>query len=118
LGDPTGVEPDLEQDPWVKAMLRIASFAFPSIVTILALVHCWRTHFSKNSLLAAAFIFAFGIYFAIFCHRRSRGLSANFGNNNPGPNRDWGYNDQSDIGALWGAAIIIGGIVYMVIKYW
>ena len=112
------MEPDLDQDPSVKAMLRLASFAFPSIVTSLAAFLCWRAHFSKNSLLAAAFIFAFGIYFAIYCYRRSRGLSAHLGNNNPGPNRDWRYNDQSDIGALWGAAIFIGGMVYMVIKYW
>jgi hypothetical protein len=68
--------------------------------------------------LALAFFLALGIYFAIYCHRRSRGLSANFGYNNPGPDCDWSYNDQSDIGALWGAAIMIGGMVYMVIKYW
>ena len=87
MGDPTELERDLDQDPRVKAMLRFASFAFPSIVTTLALLLCWRAHFSKNSLLASALVFAFGIYFAICCHRRSRGLSANLGNNNPGPNR-------------------------------
>ena len=102
----------------MKAMLRLASFAFPSIVTILALLLCWRAHFSKNSLLASAFILAIGIYFAIYYYRRSRGLSANLGNVNPGPDCDWSYNDQSDIGALWAAAIIVGGIVYMVIKDW
>jgi hypothetical protein len=118
LGDPPRLEPDLEQDPRVKAILRLASFAFPSIVTILALLLCWRSHFSKNSLLASAFMLAFSIYFAIYCHRRSRGLSANLGYNNPGPDRDWGYNDRSDIGALWGAAIVIGGMIYMVIKHW
>jgi len=118
LGDQSGLEPDLEQDPRVKAMLRLASFTFPSIVTILALLLCWRAHFSKNSLLASAFILALGIYFAIYYHRRSRGQSANLGYNNPGPDRDWSYNDQSDIGSLWGAAIVIGGTVYMVIKYW
>jgi hypothetical protein len=112
LGDPTGLEPDLDQDPRVKAMLRLASFAFPPIVTILALLLCWRAHFSKNSLLASAFILAFGIYLAIYYHRRSRGLSASLGSNNPGPDRDWGYNDQSDIAALWGAAIFVGFIAY------
>ena len=99
-------------------MLRLASFAFPSIVTILALLLCWRAHFSKNSLLASAFSFALGIYFAIYYHRRSRGLSANFGNVNPGPDRDWSYNDQSDIGALWAAAPIIGVLAYTVFKHW
>jgi hypothetical protein len=118
LGDPTGLEPDLEQDPQVKAKLRLASFAFPSIVTILALVLCWRAHFSKNSLLASVFILALGAYFSIYYYRRSRGLSASLGNVNPGPDRDWSYNDQCDIGSLWGATIIIGGIVYIVIKSW
>jgi hypothetical protein len=108
----------MDQDPRVKAMLRLASFAFPSTVTILALLLCWRAHFSKKSLVASGFIVALGIYLAIYYHRRSRGLSANFGNVNPGPDRDWGYNDQSDIAALWGAAFIIGVIMYMVIKAW
>jgi len=118
MGEPTGLEPDMDQDPRVKAMLRLASFAFPSIVTVLALLLVWRAHFSKNSLLASAFVLALCIYFAIYCYRRSRGLSANFVYNNPGPNRDWSYNDQSDIGALWFAAIVIAGMVYRVIKYW
>jgi drug/metabolite transporter (DMT)-like permease len=118
MGDPAGLEPDLDQDPLVKAMLRFTSFAFPSIVTILALLLCWRAHFSKNSLIASIFILACGIYFAIYCYRRSRGLSANLGYNNPGPDRDWSYNDQSDIAALWGAVIFVGFIAYMVIKDW
>jgi drug/metabolite transporter (DMT)-like permease len=108
----------LGQDPRVKAMLRLASFAFPSVVTILALLLCWRAHFSKNSLLASAFIVAIGIYFAVYYHRRSRGLSANLGYNNPGPDRDWGYNDQSDIGALWGAAILVGFMAYLLFESW
>jgi hypothetical protein len=118
LGDPTRFEPDLDQGPWVKAMLRLASYAFPSILTILALLLIWRAHFSKNSLLASTFILALGIYFAIYYHRRSRGMSANLGNVNPGPDRDWSYNDQCDIGSLWAAPIIVGEIAYMVIKYW
>jgi hypothetical protein len=118
LGDSTELEPDLDQDPQVKAMLRLASFAFPSIVTILALILCWRAHFSKNSLLASAFILAIGIYFAIYYHQRSRGLSASLGNVNPGPDRDWSYNDQCDIGSLWAAAIVIGGIAFIIIKDW
>ena len=118
MGDPTGLEPDLDQDPWVKAILRLASFAFPSIVILLALLLCWRAHFSKNSLLTSGFILALGIYFAIYYHRRSRGLSASLGLVNPGPDRDWSYNDQSDIAALWGAAIIIGGMVYLLIENW
>jgi len=118
LGDPTGLEPDLDQDPRVKAILRLASFAFPSVVTILALLLCWRTHFSKNSLLASGFTIAFGIYFSIYYHRRSRGQSANLGYNNPGPDRDWSYNDQSDIGALWAAAILVGFIAYLLFKSW
>jgi hypothetical protein len=108
----------MDQDPRVRALLRLASFAFPSIVTILALLLCWRAHFSKNSLLASGIILALGIYLAIYYYRRSRGLSANFGNVNPGPDHDWSYNDQSDIAALWGAALFIGVIVYMVIKDW
>ena len=118
LGGPTQSESDMEQDPSLKAVLRLASIAFPSIVTILSLLLCWRAHFSKNSLGASALAIAIGIYFAIYYYRRSRGLSANLGNNNPGPERDWSYNDQSDIGALWAAAPIIGVLAYTVFKHW
>jgi hypothetical protein len=118
LGDPTRLEPDLEQDPRVKALLRLASIAFPSVVTILALLLIWRAHFSRNTLLASAFILALGIYFAIYYHRRSRGMAASLGNVNPGPDRDWSYNDRCDIASLWAAPIIIGEIVYMVVKFW
>jgi hypothetical protein len=118
LGDPIRFEPDLDQDPRVKALLRLASFAFPSILTILAMLLSWRAHFSRNSLLASAFILALGIYFARYYHRRSRGMSASLGTVNPGPDRDWSYNDQCDIGALWAAPIVIGEIAYMVIRYW
>jgi hypothetical protein len=118
LGDPTQSESDMEQDPSLKAVLRLASIAFPSIVTILSLLLCWRAHFSKNSLGASVLAIAIGIYFTIYYGRRSRGLSANLGNNNPGPDRDWSYNDQSDIGALWAAAPIIGVLAYTVFKHW
>ena len=45
-------------------------------------------------------------------------MSASLGTVNPGPDRDWSYNDQCDIGALWAAPIVIGEISYMVIRYW
>ena len=118
MGNSTGLEPDLDQDPQVKAMLRLASVAFPSIVTILALILCWRAHFSRNSLGASVLAIAFSAYLAIYFYRRSRGLSANAGYSNPGPDRDWSYNDQSDIGAVWSAAIFIGVLAYMVFKQW
>jgi hypothetical protein len=103
LGDSEGSEPDVDLDSNVKAMLRFTSFAFPSVVTILTLLRCWRKHFSASSLWLAVFIAAFSVYFTVYCHRRSRGLSASFGYNNPGPDREWSYNDQSDIAALWAA---------------
>ena len=118
LDDPTQLKSDMDQDSSVKAILRPASIAFPSIVAILLLLLCWRAHFSRNSLGASVLAIAFSAYLAIYFYRRSRGLSASAGYNNPGPDHDWSYNDQSDIGALWGAAICIGVLAYMVFKHW
>jgi hypothetical protein len=118
LDDPTQMKSDMDQDPSLKALLRLASTAFPAIVAILSLLLCWRAHFSRNSLGASVLAIAFSAYLAIYFYRRSRGLSANAGYGNPGPDRDWSYNDQSDIGALWAAAIFIAVLAYMAFKQW
>ena len=39
----------------LKAVLRFASFALPSLATIMALVCCWRRHFVEQSILWAGF---------------------------------------------------------------
>ncbi len=99
-------------------MLRIASFAFPSLVTGLALLLCWRRHFVLQKVLWATFEIALSVYVAIFLNRRGRSLSARFFVASTGPDRDRSSQEVMDIAALWTAAIYIGGLAYMVIKYW
>ena len=116
---------DFEKEGWIpyensgkRGILRLASFALPSLMTISMLLVCWRQHFVKQSIEAAIFSIALCVYFAIFLNRRSRGLSAAFFYASTGPDRDEDSQDKTDVGGLWGAAIIIGGMVYTVIKYW
>jgi hypothetical protein len=116
---------DFEKEGWIpyensgkRGILRLASFALPSLMTISMLLICWRQHFVKQSIEAAVFSIALCVYFAIFLNRRSRGLSAAFFYTSTGPDRDEDSQDQTDVGGLWGAAIIIVGMVYTVIKCW
>jgi hypothetical protein len=101
----------------LRAIMRFASFALPSLVTSIALLLCWR-HFTARGAVWASLEIATAFWLARFLHRRSRGLPARFGFNNPGPDRDDGYNDQSDIGSLWAAAIYLGGTIFILIKGW
>lgn len=116
---------DSEKEGWIpyensgkRGILRLASFLLPAFVIIISLLICWRRHFVRQSIEAAVFSIALCVYFAIFLNRRSRGLSAAFFYASTGPDRDEDSQDQTDVGGLWGAAIIVGGMVYMVIKYW
>jgi|SRR5450631_157047 hypothetical protein len=102
----------------MKAILRFASFALPSLVTSLALLLCWRLHFVERSIRWAGVGIALSVYLAIFLNRRSRGLSARLFNLSTGLDSDESSKDQTDIGALWAASIYVGGIAFMLIKYW
>jgi hypothetical protein len=48
-----------------RGILRLASFALPSVVTILSLLICWRRHFDKNSIEGAGVGIAGSVYCAI-----------------------------------------------------
>jgi hypothetical protein len=102
----------------MKAILRVASFALPSVVIILALLVCWRRHFVEHIILWAGLTIAGSFYFAIFLNRRSRGFSARIFETQAGPDRDFSHNDQADMGALTGAAIFVGFLAYILIKHW
>jgi hypothetical protein len=116
---------DFEKEGWIpyensgkRGILRLASFVLPSVVTILSLIICWRRHFIEQSVLAAGAGISLSVYAAIALNRRSRGLSARFFYAYTGPDRDSSHQDQSDIGGLVGTVILIGVMVYMLIKYW
>jgi hypothetical protein len=102
----------------IKAILRFASFALPSLVTILMLFFCWRRHFNKQSLESAGLVIAWCVYMAVFLNRRSRGLAAAFFYASNGPDRDETTQVDMDVIALCGAVIIAGTVVYMLIKHW
>jgi hypothetical protein len=118
MGDIEDPASDSRLDPGLRAKLLFASFAFPQSITILAILGCWRGHFNKSSILASVFVIASSMYFARYFYRRSRDLPANLGYNNPGPDRDPSYNDQSDVAGLIVAAAIVVGGAYMLIKHW
>ena len=102
----------------LRAALRIASFVVTPLVTILALLLCWRQHFVENSIVGSGLALAISVYFAIFLNRRSRGLSARFGVASTGPDREQSSQDQTDIGALWAVALYVVGFAYVVIERW
>ena len=116
---------DFEKEGWIpyensgkRGILRLASFVLPSLVTIMSLLICWRQHFTEHSIEATGFSVALCVYLAIFLNRRSRGLCAAFFYASTGPDRDETSQDQTDIAALWGAAIVVGGNAYMLFKCW
>jgi len=116
---------DSEKEGWIpyensgkRGILRLASVVLPALVTVMSLLICWRQHFVKHSIEGACFGIAASVYFAIFLYRRSRGLSARIFYASTGPDCDSSHQDQSDIGGLWGAAILTGMTVYMLFAYW
>jgi hypothetical protein len=116
LGEPEKAAADDPELARLRAYLRIASFALPSMVTGLALLLCWRWQFIARSIKCAVFEIAFAAYLAIFLNRRSRGLPASFFYASTGPGRD--SQDPTDITALWGAAFLVGAAGFFVVKYW
>ena len=107
-----------DQQSRIKATLRFASFALPSLVTILMLSFCWRRHFNKQSLESTGFVIAWCVYMAVFLNRRSRGLAAAFFYASNGPDRDETTQENIDVIALCGAVIIAGTVAYVLFKYW
>jgi len=118
MGDSRELGSDSDARSKMKAILRLTSFALPSLVTIIALLVCWRRHFVKQSIESAGLAIALCVYLAIFLIRRSRGLSARFFYASTGPDSDESSQDQTDIGALWAAAIIVGVSAYTLFEYW
>jgi hypothetical protein len=102
----------------MKTLLRYVSFALPSLVTIMALLLGWRQHFVAQSIPGVAGGIAGSIYLGIFFNRRSRGLSARIFYASTGPDEDQSSQDQTDIGALIGAAVFVGIAAYLLIKFW
>jgi hypothetical protein len=100
----------------LKAILRFASFAFPSLVTILMLFFCWRRHFNKESLEGAGLMIAWCGYMAVYLNRRSRGLAAAFFLASNGPDRDETTQENGDVIMLCVAVIIVGTIAYSLLK--
>lgn len=117
-GDPEDLGPHSDEKSRMKTVLRLASYTLPSLVTVFALLLCWRRHFVQDSILGTGLWIAGSVYFAIFLNRRSRGLSARIFETMAGPDRDFTHNDQADIGALTGAAIFIGFLAYILIMHW
>jgi len=118
MGDSDDLGPNSGEELRMKAVLRFASFALPSLVIVMALLFCWRRHFVENSIFGAGLEIAGGVYGAIYLNRRSRGLSARIFESSAGPDRDFSHNNQADAGALTGAAIYVGFLVYILIEQW
>jgi uncharacterized membrane protein YwaF len=118
MGDSEKLSSDSDEQSKLRAILRFASFAFPSVVTVLMLLICWRQHFSKRSIETAALAILLYGYFTVVMYRRSRGLSAAFFYATTGPDREQSLQDQTDIALLWGAGIIVAAIVYMLFESW
>ena len=118
MGDSENLESDSREDSRLKAVLRIVSFALPSLATSLALLLCWRRHFVAQIILGAGVEIAGSVYVAIFLNRRSRGLSARIFYAYTGPECDSGDQDQTDIGGLTGAVIYVAFLAYILIKHW
>jgi hypothetical protein len=102
----------------LRLILRVVSFVLPSTATVVAALLCWRRDFVSQSIIGAAVEIAISLYLAIFLNRRSRGLSARLAYAYTGPDRDPGDQDQSDLGGLAAAALCIGGMMWLLVKYW
>jgi hypothetical protein len=118
MGNSENLAPESRGNSGLRAALRFASFALPSIVTSAALLLCWRHRFVLRSILWAGFMILGSVYGAIFLSRRSRGLSARFFYVSTGPDQDEGSQDQTDFGVLAGATIYVGYMAFMLFKYW
>jgi hypothetical protein len=117
-GDSEDLGPDSDEGSRMKAALRFASVVLPSLATGMALLLCWRRHFVAQSILGAGVEIAGSVYIAIFFYRRSRGQSARIFYSSTGPDQDQDSQDQTDIGALLGAAIYAGILAYALIEFW
>jgi hypothetical protein len=109
---------NLREQFTIKGLLRFASFALPSAAAILVLLICWRQHFNKRSVEGAGLMMALCVYMARFMNRRSRGLPAAFFYASNGPDREESTQEDMDVIALLGAAVIAGMMAYMLFKYW
>jgi hypothetical protein len=101
-----------------RGILRFASVAVLLLATGMALLLCWRRHFSREALLDAGLAIAVSLYLAYFFYRRSRGLSARLFYSSVDPADDEGLQDQVDMGALAGLVVAIGVVAYRIIKHW
>jgi hypothetical protein len=101
-----------------RARLRFASIAVPSAVTVLELISCWRRHFDKTSIEAAAFMVFIAVWYAVFLNRRSRGLSARLGLVSVSAGSDEDLYGGVDVLALWGSAAFVGLAAYGLFKSW
>jgi hypothetical protein len=109
---------DSHEQSQLKAIMRFAAFALPLLVTTLVFLFGWRRHFGMRSVEAGGIWVALSVYMAIYFKRRSRGLSARIFLDSTGPHRDEDGQGRSDIGALWGAAVFVGCVAYMLFEYW
>jgi hypothetical protein len=99
----------------LRAIMRLTSFVLPSLVTVIALPLCLR-HLTARSVIWAGLEISTAVLLAVFLNRRSRGLPARFFYASTAPDRD--SQDQTDIGALWAAAIYLGGTIFILLKGW
>jgi hypothetical protein len=102
----------------MKVVLRFVSFALPSLVTIIALLQCWRLNFVERGFVLAAWEIAFSVYLAIFLNKRSHGRLARFFYVSNGPDRDMGWQRSVDVAALWVGALFFGVTVFLLVKDW
>jgi hypothetical protein len=109
---------DSQVDWQLRLVLRFASYVLPCLSLIVALLLGWRQHFVWQSIPGVVGEIGGSIYIAIFLHRRSRGQSARIFNAATGPSEDQSSQDQTDIGVLWGGAIYIGMLIYVLIQFW
>jgi hypothetical protein len=109
---------DSDEQSRIKTILRIASFALPSFVTIFGLLDCWRRHFNMQSIESAGLLIALSLYLAVFLHRRSRGLAASYFYASNGPDRDETSRENLDVIAVLGAAVLAGTVAYGLFKHW
>ena len=58
------------------------------------------------------------VYLAVFLNRRSRGLAASFFYASNGPDREETQQEDLDVVALFGTAMIVGTMVYELLKHW
>ena len=101
----------------LRVALRISSFAFTSIVAILALLFAWRRNDAQGFEMGA-FSVSISLYMAIYLNRRSRGLHARVFLISTGPHHDENQQGLTDYCVLWGSVVWVACVAYMFWKYW